>query len=101
MLEKIRHRDRVVKTANEKFRMTAAGDILLDVEDYDSMFDSFEPEDDSDGIMHIQCDVKNEFGGISYGYYTVRYEGDVLEKELGGYNPGRMYSFFSNFEKVY
>lgn len=149
-------------------RMTDAGDILLNVEDYDSMFDPFEPEDDSDGvmlghtwkdtylfyedgvykeygateiteetfltyqnaqmlkeqieeelreennvsleysyfkrsngIMHIQCDVKNEFGGISYGYYTVRYEGNVLEKEPGVYNPGRMFSSFSNFEKVY
>ncbi len=82
-------------------RMTDAGDILLNVEDYDSMFDPFEPEDDSDGIMHIQCDVKNEFGGISYGYYTVRYEGNVLEKEPGVYNSGRMFSSFSNFEKVY
>ncbi len=143
--------------------MTDAGDILLDVEDYDSMLD---PGDDgimlghtwkdtylfyedgvykeygatviteaeflayqnaqtlkdkieeelreedtvsmeflyfkrSNGIMHIQCNVENEFGGISYGYYTVRYEGNVLEKEPGVYNSGRMYPFFSDFEKVY
>lgn len=148
--------------------MTDAGDILLDVEDYDSMFDPNDLDDDSDGIMlghtwkdtylffedgvykeygatkiteemfltyqnaqtikdqieeklreentvsmeysyfrrsngimHIQCNVKNEFGGISYGYYTVRFEGNVLEKDLGVYNSGQMYSFFSNFEKVY
>ncbi len=43
------------------------------------------------GIIHIQCDVQTDSGVIKYGYYTVRYEGNVLEEELGEYNPGQMW----------
>lgn len=42
------------------------------------------------GILHIQCDVQYKSGEIQYGYYTVRYEDSVLDKELGKYNPGQM-----------
>lgn len=42
------------------------------------------------GILHIQCDVQYASGEIQYGYYTVRYEDDVLDKEFGEYNPGQM-----------
>lgn len=42
------------------------------------------------GILHIQCDVQYASGEIQYGYYTVRYEDGVLDKELGAYNPGQM-----------
>lgn len=56
----------------------------------------------SNGILHIQCDVKNEYGTIAFGYYTVRYEGNVLEAEPGNYNSGRMRAGgFSELEKVY
>ena len=43
------------------------------------------------GIMHIQCDVQADSGVIRFGYYTVRYEGNELEEELGEYNPGQMW----------
>lgn len=53
------------------------------------------------GRWDIQCDVHSGFGGITYGYYTITYEGNVLEKEPGVYNSGRMWPFFSDLEKVY
>lgn len=53
------------------------------------------------GRRDIQCDVHSGFGGITYGYYTVTYEGNVLQKESGVYNSGRMWPFFSDLEKVY
>ena len=53
------------------------------------------------GIMHIQCDVQDESGGMQYGYYTVRYEGGILEREPGEYNPGQMDVRFSDLEAVY
>ncbi len=52
------------------------------------------------GIMHIQCDVYDG-DEIQYGYYTVRYEGDVLDENLGEYNPGQMGTSFSDLEVVY
>jgi len=54
------------------------------------------------GIIHIQCDVQNNFGSIDYGYYTVRLEGNVLEVGPGAYHPGRMREGgFSWLETVY
>lgn len=143
-------------------RMTGEGDITLDVEDYDSMYDSAsgilvghtwkdtylfydkntykeygavqiseeeyaqyknaqlirnkiaydlnQPDTVSlqysyfvraNGIMHIQCDVYDRYGDIYYGYYTVRYENNVLDKELGQYHDGCMAPAFSNLEVVF
>lgn len=53
------------------------------------------------GIIHIQCDVKSSTGEIFYGYYTVRYTGNSLNKELGNYISGRMAPTFSQLEVVY
>ncbi len=50
------------------------------------------------GIMHIQCDVQD---AVQYGYYTVRYEGTVLDEDLGEYNPGQMETSFLELEVVY
>lgn len=41
-------------------------------------------------VLHIQCDVFYDSGEVRYGYYTVRYEGNILDKEPGEYNPGQM-----------
>ena len=37
------------------------------------------------GIIHIQCNVYGDSGEIQYGYYTVRYEGNKLNNNLGEY----------------
>ncbi len=52
------------------------------------------------GIMHIQCDVQDA-DAVQYGYYTVRYEGTVLDEDLGEYYPGQMETSFSELEVVY
>lgn len=44
----------------------------------------------NNGIIHIQCNVENEYGTITYGYYTVRYQEHTLERESGECTPGRM-----------
>lgn len=53
------------------------------------------------GIMHIQCDVYSDSGEIQYGYYTIRYKGNVLDEEPGEYNLGQMGTSFSDLEVVY
>lgn len=58
-------------------------------------------------ILHIQCNVHQSSGTIYYGYYTVRYSGDVLDEQFvipdnqaDEYNPGQMYPRLSYFEAV-
>jgi hypothetical protein len=53
------------------------------------------------GIMHIQCNVQNDSGEIQYGYYTVRYEGDKINDDLGEYTSGQMETSFSDLEVFY
>ena len=53
------------------------------------------------GIMHIQCNVYGDSGEIQYGYYTVRYEGNKLNTNLGEYTSGQMAASFSDLEVVY
>ena len=53
------------------------------------------------GIMHIQCNVYSDSGEIQYGYYTIRYNGNQLNKDLGEYNLGQMASSFSDLKVVY
>lgn len=53
------------------------------------------------GIMHIQCNVYSDSGEIQYGYYTIRYNGNQLNKDLGEYNSGQMASSFSDLKVVY
>lgn len=53
------------------------------------------------GIMHIQCNVYSDSGEIQYGYYTIRYNGNQLNKDLGEYNPGQMAYSFSDLKVVY
>lgn len=53
------------------------------------------------GIMHIQCNVYSDSGEIQYGYYTIRYNGNQLNKDLGEYNLGQMASSFSGLKVVY
>lgn len=48
-------------------------------------------------ILHIQCNVYNSFGTIQYGYYTIRFDGDVLNEQLGEYRAGQMASSFSDW----
>lgn len=58
----------------------------------------------NNGILHIQCNVENEFGTITYGYYTVRYQDNTLEEKPGEYNPGQMSPSLlwgDNLETVY
>lgn len=52
-------------------------------------------------IIHIQCNVYDNYGSIEYGYYTVRYTGNVLDKQLGEYTAGRMASSMSSLEVTY
>ncbi|MDE6750405.1 MAG: hypothetical protein K2K21_15310 [Lachnospiraceae bacterium] len=56
-------------------------------------------------ILHIQCNVHQSSGTIYYGYYTVRYSGDVLDEQFiipdnqsKEYNPGQMSPRLSYFE---
>lgn len=49
-------------------------------------------------ILHIQCNVYNSFGTIQYGYYTIRFDGDVLNEQLGEYRAGQMASSFSDWD---
>lgn len=51
--------------------------------------------------MHIQCNVYGDSGEIQYGYYTVRYEGNKLNTNLGEYTSGQMAASFSDLEVVY
>lgn len=53
------------------------------------------------GIIHIQCNVYGDSGEIQYGYYTVRYEGNKLNTNLGEYTSGQMAASFSDLEVVY
>lgn len=53
------------------------------------------------GIMHIQCNVYSDSGEIQYGYYTIRYNGNQLNKDLGEYNSGQMAYSFSDLKVVY
>lgn len=53
------------------------------------------------GIMHIQCNVYSDSGEIQYGYYTIRYNSNQLNKDLGEYNLGQMASSFSDLKVVY
>lgn len=53
------------------------------------------------GIIHIQCNVYGDSGEIQYGYYTVRYEGNKLNNNLGEYTLGQMADSFSDLEVVY
>lgn len=53
------------------------------------------------GIMHIQCNVYSDSGEIQYGYYTIRYNGNQLNKDLGEYNLGQMAYSFSDLKVVY
>lgn len=52
-------------------------------------------------ILHIQCNVYNRFGSIQYGYYTVRFSGDILDGQSREYTSGRMASSFSDWEVIY
>lgn len=53
------------------------------------------------GIMHIQCNVYSDSGEIQYGYYTIRYNGNQLNKDLGEYNSGQIAYSFSDLKVVY
>lgn len=53
------------------------------------------------GIMHIQCNVYGDSGEIQYGYYTVGYNDNILDKNLGEYISGQMTPSFSDLEVVY
>lgn len=55
----------------------------------------------SNGILHIQCDLHGDNGSISYQYYTVRFEGNILRAESGVMNPGQMANYFSDLEVTY
>lgn len=52
-------------------------------------------------ILHIQCNVYHSSGAIQYGYYTVRFSGDVLDAQLGEYIFGQMSSSFSDWDVTY
>ncbi len=43
----------------------------------------------ANGILQIQADISIE-DGISYGYYTVKYEGNVLDTNFEEVTPGKM-----------
>ncbi len=73
------------------------GDVLLTVEAYDGCY-----EPDFGMTTHTWKHTYLCYdGGIQYGYYTVRYEGGILEREPGEYNPGQMDVRFSDLEAVY
>lgn len=59
----------------------------------------------NNNILHIQCNVHQSSGTIYYGYYTVRYSGNMLDEQFvipdnqtDEYNPGQMYPRLSYFE---
>lgn len=49
-------------------------------------------------IIHIQCNVYNSAGLVQYGYYTVRFSGDVLNEQSGQYTMGQMAPSFSDWD---
>ena len=55
----------------------------------------------ANGIIHIQCNVTDAYGFVEYGYYTIRYSGSVLDKELGAYTAGQMEPSFSTLDVVW
>ena len=55
----------------------------------------------ANGILHIQCDIYSSSGSIDFGYYTLRYTGNILDEELGDRNYGQMSTFFSNLDVTY
>ena len=52
-------------------------------------------------ILHIQCNVYSSSGTIQFGYYTVRFSGDVLQEQIGEYTAGIMAPSFSDWDVTY
>lgn len=55
----------------------------------------------SNGILQIQCDLCDAYGGVQYGYYTVRCLNGEVETSPGERESGRMAPSLSTLEVVY
>ena len=83
-------------------RFDNAADILSDIRakypDREIVFSYFLREN---GIAHIQCCLKEEYGSLMFFYYTLYVEGTHLTGGLENYYDGQMASRFSAFEATY
>ena len=93
-------------TEEEFSRFKNADDLKAAIE-HDLRFDDYDRLEyryflRSNGILQVQCDLHDDAGNISFGYYTVRWKGDELEfSPLGDREPGQMAASLSTLDVVY
>lgn len=93
-------------TEEEFSQFKNAGDLKAAIE-HDLRFEDYDRLEyryflRPNGILQVQCDLHDEAGNISFGYYTVRWKGDELEfSPLGDREPGQMAASLSTLDVVY